>query len=66
MNDVLRYPSVIGGWNLDSESGLAAMAGEITRQSLMVGYINAFYLFAIISLATIPFFWMVKWQGHAK
>ena len=66
MNDVLQFPSVIGGWNLDSESGLAALAGEIGRQSLMVGYINAFYLFAIISLATIPFFWMVKWQGHAK
>ncbi len=65
LNETLRYPSVMGGWNPETESGLMALAGEIQRQAIMIGYINAFYLFAIVSLSVIPFLLFVKWKGHA-
>lgn len=64
-NETLRFPSVIGGWDPESTSGLMALAGEIQRQAVMIGYLNAFYLFAIVSLAVIPFLALVKWKGHA-
>jgi len=54
-NKALQYPEVIGQWNLGTPSGLMALAGEIQRQAAMIGYINAFYLFAFAAAAAIPF-----------
>ena len=54
-NKVLALPSALGSWNLETPRGLAALSGEIQRQAAMIGYINAFYLFAATSLAAIPF-----------
>jgi DHA2 family multidrug resistance protein len=63
-NENFQYPSSAGAWNLDSMQGIAAFAGEIGRQSSMIGYLNAFYLFGIVSLAVIPFLWLVRWEGN--
>ncbi len=43
-----------------------ALAGEIQRQAVMIGYLNAFYLFSIVSFAIIPFILFARWEGHAK
>lgn len=53
-NRALAYPGVIGSWSLETTRGLAAIAGEIQRQAAMIGYINAFYLFAFTAAAAIP------------
>ena len=53
-NELFRFPTVSGDWSLDSLSGLSALSGEIKRQAQMIGYINAFQLFAIAAAFAIP------------
>ena len=36
------------------------LTAEVNRQSLMIGYINSFMLFAIVSFLTIPFLFLIK------
>ena len=36
------------------------LTSEVNRQSLMIGYINSFMLFAIVSFLTIPFLFLIK------
>ncbi|MEQ8394556.1 DHA2 family efflux MFS transporter permease subunit [Thalassobaculum sp.] len=52
--------SLFGVWSIDSVTALAGLAREINRQALMIGYLNAFHLFAITSFAVIPVILMVK------
>jgi DHA2 family multidrug resistance protein len=53
-NKVLTMPDVTGGWNLESARGLAGVTQEITRQALMIGYLNSFYLYTAASVVAIP------------
>ena len=39
---------------------LMRLSGEIARQSRMIGYINAFYLYAIIAFSIIPLVMLVR------
>jgi hypothetical protein len=39
---------------------LMRLSNEIDRQSRMIGYINAFYLYAIISFSVIPLIMLVR------
>jgi MFS transporter, DHA2 family, multidrug resistance protein len=48
-NPTLSLPSVAGGWNFDSASGLASVAKEIARQATMIGYLNAFVMYTVAS-----------------
>ena len=41
---------------------IANLTKEVNRQSLMIGYINSFKLFAIISFLTIPFLFFIRKQ----
>jgi DHA2 family multidrug resistance protein len=59
-SDVLDFPQVMGRWSMDSIQGLAALAKEVNRQALMVGYTNSFTLYALLSFSAIPFMLMVK------
>ena len=59
-NRALQYPEVIGNWNLVTPSGLMALAGEVQRQAAMIGYINAFYLFAMAAAVAVPFAWLMR------
>ena len=53
-NKILTLPEVIGRWDPDSVTGLARLGREITRQSAMIGYLNAFGLFTAACAATLP------------
>ena len=57
---VLSMPWAIGIFDVSSTQGLAAATGEIERQAAMIGYINAFRLFTIISLIPIPLIWLAR------
>ncbi len=57
---VLSMPWAIGIFDVSSTQGLAAASGEIERQAAMIGYINAFRLFTIISLIPIPLIWLAR------
>jgi DHA2 family multidrug resistance protein len=52
-NERLLYPWVLGGWHTDSATGLAVISSEIQRQAMMIGYINAFGLYTLASLAVL-------------
>ncbi|MEC9347087.1 MAG: DHA2 family efflux MFS transporter permease subunit [Pseudomonadota bacterium] len=64
-HDPFLYASSAGAWSADTINGLAALSHEVGRQSAMIGYLNAFYLYSLTALAVIPFFWMVKWRRPA-
>ena len=48
-NTSLALPWVTGGWSIDSLAGLARISNEITRQAAMIGYLNAFMMYAAAS-----------------
>ncbi len=51
---------MFGSWSLDDAASLAALSQEISRQSMMIGYLNAFHLFEWTALAVIPLVLLVK------
>lgn len=69
-SDLTRYVSIFGESNTimalkgistpQTVEGLARLSGEIARQSEMIGYINAFYLYALIAFAIIPLIAFVR------
>ncbi len=52
--DGFRYLSVTRVWNIETDAGLAGLSAEMQRQSLMIGYLNSFRLFAWTAFAAIP------------
>ena len=63
-NRALAYPDVLGQWSLASPAGLKSIAGEIQRQSAMIGYLNAFYLFSFTAMAAVPLVWLMRDPGR--
>jgi DHA2 family multidrug resistance protein len=49
-----------GGWSMGSAQSLAHISGEVQRQGLMIGYINAFYFYTLTALAALPLIMMVR------
>ena len=54
-NRALAMPDVTGAWNFDTVPGLAKVAKEIARQSMMIGYLNAFMMYTVASALAIVF-----------
>jgi DHA2 family multidrug resistance protein len=54
-NKVLGLPWVLGAWDYTTTQGLMRLSKEITRQSAMIAYLNAFGLFTLISALAVPF-----------
>ena len=48
-NRALTTPGMTGAWNFDTVPGLAKVAKEIARQSMMIGYLNAFTMYTVTS-----------------
>ena len=59
-NEALRYPSVVGHWDVGSLHGLAKLSAEVDRQAQMIGYQNAFIMYAAVCFATIPVLLFVR------
>ena len=59
-NKVLTLPSVRGGWDIESLTGLAQLSGEIQRQAAMIGNLNAFYMIAVTGFAALPLLLLVR------
>jgi DHA2 family multidrug resistance protein len=53
-NRITAMPWATGSWSLDNAEGLARISREIARQSIMIGYTNAFLLYTAVSLSIIP------------
>jgi MFS transporter, DHA2 family, multidrug resistance protein len=68
-NPGLTAPLVSGAWDAATLQGLSKLSREITRQSAMIAYLNAFGLFTMVAVLAIPFALMVKpprRRGRAK
>jgi DHA2 family multidrug resistance protein len=48
-NTTLSLPWMTGAWDFGSVAGLAKVAKEINRQAAMIGYLNAFVMYAVAS-----------------
>ncbi len=48
------------GWNTSTLAGLASISREVSRQSAMIAYLNAFGLFTLVSIVAIPIALLVK------
>ena len=59
-NKNFKYGNLAGEWSVGDPTALAAFSDEMLRQSAMIGYINAFYLFAIVAAATLPLIFLLK------
>jgi DHA2 family multidrug resistance protein len=53
-NRVLEMPWAMGAWSVDTAAGLAKLSGEIARQSIMIGYTNAWLLYILAALGSLP------------
>lgn len=53
-NEVWNMPWATGAWTIDSTQGIAKVASEIARQATMIGYVNAFMMYALVAAAGIP------------
>jgi DHA2 family multidrug resistance protein len=53
-NRVLEMPWAMGSWAVDSAPALARLSGEIARQSVLIGYMNAWLLYTVVALASLP------------
>ena len=58
--EALRYPSLTGIWDLESAQGLAQIGNEMDRQAHMIGYDNAFIMYAIVCFASLPLLLLVR------
>ena len=59
-NKSLALPWILGAWSMDGAQSLAGLSGEIGRQAAMIGYINAFKMYALAGLAVLPLIFFVR------
>ena len=64
-NRALAMPGLTGAWNFDTVPGLAKVANEIMRQSVMIGYLNAFTMYTVTSALAVVFVLMVRRRRRA-
>ena len=59
-NERLDYGAVMGGWDVSTPDGLAALSAEVGRQASMIGYVNAYYAYAIAAILVLPLVFLAK------
>ena len=59
-NRALATPGLTGAWDFNTVPGLAKVAKEIARQSMMIGYLNAFTMYTVTSGLAVVFVLMVR------
>jgi len=64
-NRILDLPSALGGWDVTTLDGLARIAKEINRQAAMIGYVNAFLIYTIVSVLALPLCLMMRVERRA-
>jgi MFS transporter, DHA2 family, multidrug resistance protein len=53
-NRVLEMPWAMGAWSVENAAGLARLSGEIARQATIIGYTNAWVLYTLAAVASLP------------
>jgi DHA2 family multidrug resistance protein len=53
-NEILRHSVLPGGGSIADPASLAGLDHEITRQAMMIGYVDVFYLCTLTSILAMP------------
>ena len=61
----LQNPQTMGGWTIDTLPGLTAISKEITRQAVMIGYLNAFAMYTVACTAAIALAFLARGRPRA-
>ena len=56
----MHFPGITGAWDFDTLAGLSRIAHEMDRQAHMIGYDNAFVMYAIVCFASLPLLLLVR------
>ena len=59
-NELLRFPEYAELWDLDVLENLAAIQIEISKQAMMIGYVNVYWMLAVLSICTLPLVLLVR------
>jgi DHA2 family multidrug resistance protein len=59
-NELLRFPEYSDGWNLDSLDRLASIQSEIGKQALMIGYVNVYWVLALLCVVVLPLVTLIR------
>jgi DHA2 family multidrug resistance protein len=59
-NRAMNLPWAAGAWTMDTMPGLARLVREVNRQAAMIGYLNAFSLYTVTSVAAIALVWLAR------
>jgi DHA2 family multidrug resistance protein len=51
---IFSDPSFPALWNPETAAGLMRLSREVQRQASMIGYINAFYMMALVAAVSVP------------
>jgi DHA2 family multidrug resistance protein len=61
LNEAFTFQdSLFATWSIDGVQRLVTLSGEIERQAIMIGYLNAFYAFCMTAFAICPFLFLAK------
>ena len=59
-NESYTFKEISGNWSISGTENLTTISIEISRQATMLGYINAYYLYALAALAVMPMAYFAK------
>ena len=59
-NEVYAFQGTVGNWSISGATNLAVVSEEIGRQAAMIGYVNAYYLYAVAALVVMPLAYFAK------
>jgi len=64
--DVLRAPWLPDAWDLTTRAGTVALDSEVTRQALMMAYLDDFRIMMIVTLLAAPLLLLVRAPRRAR
>jgi DHA2 family multidrug resistance protein len=58
--DALRSDQFFGIWDWNTNAGAAALNGEVTRQAMMIAYLNDFRLMMFLTVLAVPLLLLLR------
>jgi DHA2 family multidrug resistance protein len=63
--EALRPEHLIGAWDWTTSAGAAGLNAEVTRQAMMIAYLNDFRLMMYLTLLAVPLLLLLRRPGAA-
>ena len=59
-NKLFDVPFLTGAWSIESSTAIGVFSNEMSRQSLMNGYLTAFFVFSLLAVIAIPLVLLIR------